>query len=299
MIGRVVEIANDGRFLSTLRGFLVVSEGKAEVGRVALDDIAAIVVNAHGCTYTNNLMVTLTRRNIPLVLCGSNHAPEAILWPVQGHHAQSARMAAQLEAGKPLKKRIWQQIVRAKIRQQGASLEAAGKEAQGFYLLERKVRSGDPENVEAQAARRYWPLLFGPKFRRDKTGSGLNGMLNYGYTIVRSGVARAVMAAGLHPGLGLHHSNRGNPMCLVDDLMEPFRPLVDRRVWQHVQTGADELDRSLKVDLAELLVSDMATASGTTPALTVMERLATSLARIYTGEADELALPLPPLPLVR
>lgn len=227
MIGRVVEIAEDGRFLSVKRGFLVVSHEREELGRVALDDIAALVVNAHGCAYTNNVVTMLAERGIAMVVCGPNHLPKAFLWPVDGHHAQSTRMAAQLEASKPLKKRIWQQLVRAKIRQQAANLAAWGRPAGGFHLLERKVRSGDPDNVEAQAARRYWPLLFGNEFRRDTAGGGVNGLLNYGYAILRSGVARAVMAAGLHPGLGVHHSNRSNPMCLVDDLMEPFRPLVD------------------------------------------------------------------------
>jgi CRISP-associated protein Cas1 len=226
MVGRVVEIASDGRHLAVERGFLTVAEKGAEVGRLPLDDLAAVVANAHGLTYSNNLLVTLATRGVPVVLCGPNHQPAALVWPVDGHHAQAGRMSDQAGASAPLKKRLWQQIVRAKILEQGAALAATGAEPGGFRLLARKVRPGDPDNVEAEAARRYWPLLFGPQFRRDTEGGGLNGLLNYGYAILRAATARAVMAAGLHPSLGLMHSNRGNALVLVDDLMEPFRPIA-------------------------------------------------------------------------
>lgn len=112
------------------------------------------------------------------------------------------------------------------------------------------MRSGDPGNVEAEAARRYWPLMFGPAFRRDRDAGGINGLLNYGYAVLRAGIARAVMAGGLHPGLGLMHANRGNAMVLVDDLMEPFRPIVDLEVWHLVRAGIVEVGREAKTALA-------------------------------------------------
>ena len=231
MVGRVVEVATDRRHLSIERGFVVVTEAGVEVGRVALDDIAALIANAHGLTYSNALLVRLASLGIPTVLCGDNHRPAAVAWPVESHHVQTGRMNDQASAGKPLKKRLWTQVVRAKIQAQGATLAAVGAPHEGFQLLSRKVRSGDPDNVEAEAARRYWPLLFGREFRRDRDAGGINSLLNYGYAILRAAVARAVMGAGLHPSLGLMHTNRSNPMVLVDDLMEPFRPTVDREVW--------------------------------------------------------------------
>src|SRR6185312_13360468 len=170
MVGRVVEIATDGRHLAVDRGFLTVAEKGAEVGRVPLDDIAAVIANAHGLTYSNNLLVTLATRGVPVVLCGANHRPAALVWPVDGHHEQAGRMSDQAKARLPLKKRLWQQIVQAKILAQGATLASVGAEAGGFRLLSRKVRPGDPDNVEAEAARRYWPLLFGAQFRRDSDG---------------------------------------------------------------------------------------------------------------------------------
>ena len=297
MVGRVIEIATDGRHLSVERGFLVVTESGDQIGMVPMDDVAAVVANAHGLTYSNNLLVKLSERGIPVVLCGANHMPAAIVWPVDAHHIQTGRMNDQVSASLPLKKRLWAQVVRAKILAQGATLASTGAPHGGFYLLSRKVRSGDPANVEAEAARRYWPLLMGAEFRRDKDGGGVNGMLNYGYAVLRAGIARAVMAAGLHPSFGLMHSNRSNPMVLVDDLMEPFRPTVDREVWRLVKAGTLEVDTEAKTALARVMVIDLPTAIGLSPLMTCAERLAQSLARAYAGEAATLDLPLPSLPL--
>ena len=297
MVGRVVEVATDGRHLAVDRGFLTVAEKDTEIGRVPLDDLAAVVANAHGLTYSNNLLVTLAARGVPMVLCGTNHRPAALVWPIDGHHAQAGRMSDQAKASAPLKKRLWQQIVQAKILAQGAALASVGAEAGGFRLLARKVRPGDPNNVEAEAARRYWPLLFGPDFRRDTDGNGLNGLLNYGYAVLRAGVARAVMAAGLHPSLGLMHSNRGNALVLIDDLMEPFRPLVDREVHRLKADGILEVSPEAKSALARVMIVDLPTDEGLSPLMTCLERLAGSLAKAYGGEGNRLVLPQPGLPL--
>src|SRR6266851_1385925 len=256
MVGRVVEIATDGRHLSIHRGFLVVAEGGEEVGRVAMEDVASVLANAHGLTYTNNALVELSSRGVPVVLCGPNHMPAAIVWPIDAHHIQTGRMNDQV-----------------------AALAAAGAPSGGCYLLSRKVRSGDPDNVEAEAARRYWPLMFGREFHRDKDGAGINGLLNYGYAVLRAGMARAVMAAGLHPSFGLMHSNRSNPMVLIDDLMEPFRPIVDREVRRLVGRGAAEVDREAKAELARIMTVDLPTSAGLSPLMLCAERLSQSLAR--------------------
>jgi CRISPR-associated protein Cas1 len=297
MVGRVVEVATDGRHLAIDRGFMTVGEKGAELGRVPLDDLAAVVANAHGLTYSNNLLVNLATRGVPVILCGPNHRPAAIVWPVDGHHAQAGRMSDQANASAPLKKRLWQQLVQAKILAQGATLAAVGAEAGGFRLLARKVRSGDPDNVEAEAARRYWPLLLGTSFRRDQDGGGLNGLLNYGYAILRAATARAVMAAGLHPSLGLMHSNRGYALVLVDDLMEPFRPIVDREVHRLKSDGIEDVTGEAKAAMARTMIIDLPTAEGFSPVMTCLERLASSLAKAYAGETDRLVLPKPGLPL--
>ena len=297
MIGRVIEIASDDRHLAVSRGFMTISSGGSEIGRVPLDDISVLLCHAHGLTYSNNLIVALTERGASLVICGPNHMPVAWVWPLDGHHMQSLRMRHQVETGEPVRKRLWQALVRAKILQQGAVLQRMGRSYEPFERFARQVRSGDPDNIEAQAARRYWPLLMDDTFRRDHTAGGANALLNYGYTVLRAGVARTVASAGLHPSIGLHHSNRGNPMCLVDDLMEPFRPLTDFLVARLLAKGESEVTPSAKATLASVLSLDMATRLGTTPVSTCLERMVLSVAIAFeTGRAvldmPETALPI-------
>ncbi len=292
---RIVDIATDGRHLAVHRGFMTVSEDRREVGRVPLDDIAAVIVHAHGVTWTTNLMVALAERGALMVLCGANHAPVAVCLPLDGHHAQNARIRAQWEAGKPLSKQLWRRIVVAKIAWQGAVLESNGVSASAFDLLARKVGSGDPENVEAQAARRYWPLLMGEDFRRDREAGGINSMLNYGYTVLRALCARAVVAAGLHPSIGVHHANRSNPFALADDLVEPFRPLVDALAHRLRKVGLESLTPEAKRAFAGLTALDLPGEGGTTTVSGAAMRAAQTLAASFqSGRADDIELPKPP-----
>ena len=292
---RIVDIATDGRHLSAHRGFLLVSEDRSEVGRVPLDDVAALIVHAHGVTWTTNLVVALAERGAPMVLCGANHAPVAVCLPLDGHHGQNARMRAQWEAGRPLAKQLWRAIVVSKIRWQAAVLEAHGHQATAFDLLARRVRSGDPDNVEAQAARRYWPLLLGKDYRRDRGAGDINGLLNYGYTVMRSLCARAVVAAGIHPSIGVHHANRGNPFALADDLVEPFRPLVDALAVKIGARDGVEVTAGAKRAFAGLIALDLPGEAGTTTIANAAARAAQSLARCFeSGRAEDLVLPQPP-----
>lgn len=299
MIGRIVEVADDRRHLSMNRGFMVVrdTESSKELGQVPLDDIAAVIANAQGLSYTNNLLVALAERGAPFVLCAANHNAVGMLLPINGNFEQSKRIEAQISASLPTHKRMWAAVVRSKLEQQAAALEAAGAPTAPLTALAAKVRSGDPDNLEAQGARRYWGLLFGEGFRRDQQGDGINGLLNYGYTVMRAAMARAVIAAGLHPGIGLHHSHDNNAMRLVDDLMEPFRPIIDLKIWQLRRNGEELVTPESKRALVRTLYDDMQTASGATPVMVCTQRLAVSLAQVYLGERDKLDLPLPGLPL--
>lgn len=292
---RIVDIATDGRHLAAYRGFLIVSQDRQEVGRVPLDDVAAVIVHAHGVTWSTNLVAALAERGAPLVFCGANHSPVSVCLPLDGHHAQNARIRAQWDAGRPLTKQLWRRIVVAKIRWQAAVLDSFGHDAQAFDLLSRKVGSGDPENVEAQAARRYWPKLMGADFRRDQDGDGINGMLNYGYAILRSLSARAVVAAGLHPSIGVHHANRGNPMALADDVMEPFRPLVDALTLRLRRAGTDEVTPEVKKAFAGLIAFDLPGEKGVTTVTGAVNRAAQTLASCFQ-DADPARLILPETP---
>lgn len=300
MIGRIVEIADDRRHLAVLRGFMVVSNSEGErqeLGRVPLDDIAAVIANAHGISYTNNLLVALAERCAPFVLCAANHNAAGMLLPIDGNYQQAKRFDAQIAASQPTHKRVWASLVKAKLQQQAAALEAVGVSSVPVAALVNQVRSGDPDNKEAHAARRYWSLLFGDEFRRDQQAGGINALLNYGYTVLRASTARAIVAAGLHPTLGVHHSNEGNPMRLVDDLMEPFRPIIDLKVWQLTRNEVSGVSPETKRSIVQTLSADMHTTVGATPVSICIQRLATSLAQLYLGERDKLDLPLPGLPL--
>ncbi len=292
MTGRLVEIARDGLHLSKERGFLVVKAQKEEAGRIPLDDIAMVITHAHGLTYSNNLLMALAERSVPVILCGDRHTPTALVCPLVTHHRQAERLEAQIRAGTPLKKRLWQQLVKVKIRFQAKALAYVGQDSSSVAQLERKVQSGDAGNCEAQAARYYFPLLFGTDFRRDRGQEGVNALLNYGYTVLRAITARAVMGAGLHPSFPLHHKNLNNPMRLVDDLMEPFRPLVDLRVYSLVQQGRTEVNPETKRFLSVVGDLDMQGERGRSPMAECLKVLASSLAQTLLGQRQKLLLPL-------
>lgn len=282
MIGRIVEIGSDGRHLACDRGFLVVRENGREIGRTPLDDISAVIANAHGLSYTNNLLVALAQRGCPFVLCGPQHRPVGLLLPVEGHYQQAARMDAQLSASAPLRKQIWKGVVQRKLGMQAAVLEFLGRPHAPLRAMVSKVRSGDPSNVEAQGARAYWRLLFGNGFKRDPDSDGLNSLLNYGYAVARAIVARQVVASGLHPGIPIHHANAGNPMRLVDDLMEPFRPLVDLTVARLAAAGAERVTPESKSALA-ILHTRTLLMPARSPVVMVVQRFVGSVARVFAS----------------
>ncbi|WP_245584071.1 type II CRISPR-associated endonuclease Cas1 [Rubritepida flocculans] len=291
-LGRVLEIAEEGRRLSKRRGFLVVGAGREEAGRVPLDDLTAVLVTAPGTEVSVALLAALAERGVPFLVPGANHAPVALLWPLAGHHAASARMAAQIARTRGMEKRLWQRIVAQKIRAQGWALARAGAPAGAFARLAREVKPGDPDNLEAQAARRYWPLMMGEGFRRDVGAAGANALLNYGYAVLRAAVARAICAAGLHPGLGVFHRNPQNPMPLADDLMEPFRPFVDETVRALLAEGEQEVSVAAKRRLVGVLWRDTPTAAGRSPLATAILRSAQSLAESYLSGVPALDFPL-------
>ena len=295
---RVVEIAEDGRFLHRQRGFMCVKADSAELGRIPLDDIACVIVTARGVSYSNGLLAALAERGAVLVICGYNFLPIAWLWPISGNHVQASRMDAQLETSKPFAKRAWQAVARAKIDQQAAILASlGGASANALHSMAKRVKSGDPDNLEAQAARRYWPELMGPDFRRDADAGGRNAMLNYGYAVLRATTARAIVSAGLHPTIGIHHRNIYNDMALADDLMEPFRPFVDLAVKRLLADGIDDVTPEAKQRLSNVMVWDLPTPAGISPLGSCIGRLATSLAQSLVDRTLNLALPQKVLPL--
>ncbi len=294
MIQRAVEITGTGRHLHKDRGFLVVSHDKEDLGRLPLDDLEVVLFAGYGMTCTSELMNTLAERCIPLIICDHRFLPASMLWPVESHHLQSGRIRAQAALSVPLRKQLWRQLVRAKILAQAEALQLC--KAESCPRLERlaaEVRSGDPQNAEGQAARLYWPLLFGAEFRRDPDKPGRNALLNYGYTVLRAAVARAVMMAGLHPAFALHHCNLNDTMPLVDDLIEPFRPLADLLVFSLDRNagGDPALDAAAKERLIGVTTLDMLYDGVSSPVSECLLRMTRSLADVCGGKRRTLLLP--------
>ncbi len=297
MTGSIIEIGQDGRHISLFRGFLKISQGEDELARIPLDSISAMLLNGHQATITQNILLACADEGIPVIICGSNHQPAGILWPVVSHHKQAGNLQAQLESSKPLAKQLWKQLIQSKIAGQHQVLLATNRSS-GNALEEMalRVKSGDPENIEAQAARRYWPLLMGDDFTRNPEIEGVNSLLNYGYAILRSTVSRAVISVGLHPSLGVHHQNRLNAFCLVDDVMEAYRPMVDYKVFQLLQENKQEINRETKQELANLMEWLVNMPFETTTISNAVLLTAQSLANSFKNGEAKLALPKSAIP---
>jgi CRISPR-associated protein Cas1 len=291
MLRRIVEIAENDRYLSVDRGFLVVRSGEDVFGRVPLDDIGVLIGNAHGLTYSGNALAALAERGAPVLLCGSNHRPTALVWPLVQHHEQAGRFKAQIAVSRPTCKRLWKELVQQKILEQAAVLRALGRTFKVVERLSMRVRAGDPSNIEAQAAKYYWRALFGKSFSRDVDGAGINSLLNYGYAVLRAATARAVVATGLHPSLGVFHKNPRNSFQLVDDLMEPYRPVVDIVVHQLWSCGIHDVTPDSKRQLAMAMYRDRAFQNSTTPVCRCIELTAASFAAALDNPRARVLFP--------
>ena len=294
-----MEIAENNRHLHVDRGFLVIednSQPQMELGRVPFTDIEAVITTGSGITYSNTALVRLAQHAAPLVLSDNTHQVQGILMSVEANSLQSHRFEHQISASKPTNKRAWAQIIRAKVLQQAKVLSAVGQPSATLESLAKQVVSGDTTNIEAQAARKYWRTLFGPQFRRDRFGPHPNGFLNYGYTILRASTVRAILASGLHPSIGISHSNDTNSFRLADDLIEPFRPFIDLQVWEIYNTGEVELRKESKTRLVEVLAQDLKTSNGVSPLGICIQQLAMSLVNVYSGDQSSLSIPTPQLP---
>ena len=292
MVDGIIEIAEDGRHLSLYRGFLVVSQGNTELGRVPLADVSALVISANQASISKPILTALAAQNSVVICCGATYLPSSISLPYCGNYESAHRMRKQIAAALPLCKKIWKRLVQEKIANQAAVLQWRGQSAPGkaLEIMRGKVRSGDPDNFEAQAARQYWPRVFRPGFVRDRTAQNENILFNYCYTVLRSAVARAIMASGLLPALGVHHRSRMNPYALVDDLMEPYRPLADSLVVCTVEENQGNIDLTpaVKRSLARILRLDLHTQKGISPLAEVLQCLALSLAQCYEDKKEVL-----------
>lgn len=293
MTDRTIDISDEPARLSVRNSLLVIQSDAGEA-TVPLAEIAVLVVSHPAVTFTHAVLAGLAAAGAGFVACDGRHMPAAMLLPLEGHSTQGERFALQAQVSLPTHKRLWRDIVRAKVRAQGRALADLRGSDLGLLEMARRVPSGDAANIEAQASQRYWRSLFGdPKFRRDREAADQNRLLNYGYAVLRAIVARAICAAGLHPSLGLHHHNRYDAFRLADDLMEPFRPVVDRAVARFCdEHGADApLDKEAKKALIEALTGRFAVEGESRTLFDIASRAAASLAAVYAGDRKSLALP--------
>lgn len=290
---RIIDISESGARLHVKLDNLVIAQGDEKLSSMPLEEVAVLVVSHPAVTYTQALLSGLMEAGGAFVCCDAKRMPNGMLLPLAGHHLSQERLQQQLSASAPTKKRAWQQLVQAKVTAQGQVLKALHGDDGGLLAMADRVQSGDPKNVEAQAARKYWPLLFADaEFRRDRDAPGANAMLNYGYGVLRGVVGRAIAAAGLHPALGIHHHNRYDAFCLADDLMEPYRPIVDRAVALHTREhGMDAaMDKDAKAALIRPLLDRFPIRGESRSLFEVVEATAVSLVKVFQGERKSVVV---------
>ncbi len=294
MIKRTIEISSGPIHLSIKHKQMVLKKN-GETHSIPVEDMGLLVLSNPAISYTHQLMYELLENNVAVLFCNRQHMPEGLLLPFEDNQLHQARLQVQAEVKKPLKKRLWQQVVREKIKVQSDILVLKHGNDDGLKHLIKKVKSGDSTNVEARAAKKYWKALFSEtEFKRNYKLNDVNALLNYGYAIIRAAVARSITAAGLHPSMGLHHHNQYNPYCLADDLMEPFRPLVDSVVYdQYVacQSLEIEVTKETKKPLLELLTANVLVDEMKYPLMESLHLMASSLVSCYLKERQQIAFP--------
>jgi CRISP-associated protein Cas1 len=293
LIKRTIEISQQPTHLAVKLNQLLLQRRGDTVASIPCEDIGVVLVDEPQTTYSHAALAALVGFDAVLIVCGRDHLPTGILLPLSDHTQVVWRVHDQIAVSKPLRKQLWKQLVQAKVEAQATNLSPQSPGRLRLTTLARSVRSGDTSNVEAQAARVYWSVWLGesPPFRRDPDGPPPNNLLNYGYAVFRATIARALVAAGLLPALGLHHHNRSNAFCLADDLIEPLRPLVDARVRWLFEKGNCDLTPACKASLLQLLTEDVRLDDGTGPLMVAIQRMVASLANCFGGEAERLLIP--------
>lgn len=300
MIKRIVEISSEPMHLSVRQEQLRLRKAdqqERDAASIPCEDIGVLVVEHPRVTFTQSAVATLIANGAAVLFCGRDHLPAAMGLPFSRNCEVVTRLHDQIEADKPTQKRLWKQLVVAKIRAQANNLDPAEPAARKLRTLAAEVRSGDPKNHEAQAARLYWKhwldgVDLPERFRRDVDGDGVNALLNYGYAILRAGVARALASAGLTPALGIHHCNRANAFALADDLMEPMRPMADHVVRRLAAQGTLQLDRDTKPALLGLLHRTVRFDDQVGPLMVTMHRYVASFLRCLRKEQGRLEIPV-------
>ncbi|HHT03780.1 MAG TPA: type II CRISPR-associated endonuclease Cas1 [Bacteroidales bacterium] len=263
---------------------------------IPIEDIGVVVLDNKQITLTHGLMEKLLENNCALITCNSKRMPYGLMLPLAYNTTQTERYRNQIEASLPLKKQLWQQTVEAKIKNQAHVLSTTtGIVVKNMHKWRSDVKSGDPDNYEARAAVYYWANIFPTiqNFVRSREGDPPNNLLNYGYAVLRAIVARSLVASGLLPTLGIHHRSKYNAYCLADDIMEPYRPYVDKLVIEIMQGSSDvsEITKEHKSELLNIPVLDVIINNKRSPLMVAMQQTTASLAQCFMGEVRKIKYP--------
>ncbi len=295
MIKRTLYFANPAYLKTKNEQLVFESPETGETKQIPIEDIGLLILDHQQITITHGLIAKLLVNNSAVITCDDSHHPTGLLLNLDGNTLQSAKFAAQVEATAPLKKQLWQQTVSAKINNQADLLETKRVPVKNLRNWAMEVKSGDSENHEAIAAAYYWKHLFPDflEFRRERYGPPPNNLLNYGYSILRATVARSLVASGLLPTLGIFHKNKYNAYCLADDIMEPYRPFVDRVVCEIVRMNGNflELTPNMKKDLLNIPAVDVRIKGEKSPLMVAVQKTTASLTKCFEGKQRKIDYP--------
>lgn len=291
---RIIEIGTGGSYLKFKNHQLILEREGEEPVSVPIEDLSAIILDTPQSTITNYALRELAKANVTVLSSDESHQPIGIFLATEGHSLQGERFFAQAEMKAPVKKRLWKSVIRAKLKVQAKVLSDVSGTDMGINKMVSKVKSGDPDNIEAQAAKRYWSRFFDTKeFRRDRAEEDQNRYLNYGYAILRSLMARSIVATGLHPSLGIHHKNKYNAYALADDLMEPYRPFIDLMCWEVVRDYGEgaEMSKDIRRHILGFVGLYINVESEQLSMQGAIRKTAQSLSAVVMNRQQELSLP--------
>lgn len=290
MIKRSLLIEN--KTVITTKNSQLVLKSEIRESIIPIEDIGFLVIDNNETYLSIPAMNLLIENNTAVIVCNTNHLPNGMFLNLNSHHIQQEIFKNQIDASAPLKKQLWQQTIVEKITNQGILLEMITGDKNSFPFLASKVLSGDSSNMEGVAASQYWKSFFEIKFKRERFGDYPNNFLNYGYAILRASTARALSGSGLLNTLGIHHKSKYNAFALADDIMEPFRPIVDEKVYEIMQKFEEqELNTAIKAELLQILTRTVYFKDEKSPLMVALQKTASSLQQCYTGDRKKIKYP--------
>lgn len=299
MIKRTLYFGNPA-FLSVKHKQLIIqkpglTQSEGEQHSIPIEDIGMVVADHQQVTFTHTVITSLQENNAVIIWCGHNHLPLAMTLPLMANDTYTQKVRYQLEASEPLKKQLWKQTISAKILNQANLLRLLGYKTLHLDKMIPRITSGDTENYEGQAAAIYWnQILEKYEVTRGRDEGGPNAFFNYGYAILRAVIARNLVGSGCLPVLGIHHTNKYNAYCLADDIMEPYRPIVDQYIIEYLKDKSylnNELTQEDKAYLLNIPVIDISIQGKDSPLMVGAQRTTASLVKCYQGTARKILYP--------